>query len=313
MAALASGCAAGRAFRRGQEAAHNADWDAAVTYYTKAVQANPDNPEYKINLQRAQEEAARVHIERGRELEKRDQLDGALAEYRRAMELDAKNRLVAARVADLEKTIREKLEATRPLPRIEQLRQQARTMQGPPLLNPASRDPLRINFNNASLRDILNFIGTNAGINVTYDQQFVDKLGKPWVGEGRVWVALADGRPVGMSWLGYYPTTGSVFTEMTGVARAARGRGVARALKLRTIAQALEAGVGLILTEKGREIACNIQKRHETLSRFFSVFDLDADTQKADIEGIEHHLSPATVKAPCVGAWRPTMQRAIAT
>src|SRR3954468_15661102 len=175
LAALVSGCAAGRAFRHGQEAARTADWDAAVTYFTKAVQANPDNPEYKINLQRAQEEAARVHIERGRELEKRDQLDGALAEYRRAMELDAKNRLVAARVAELEKTIREKVDASRPLPRIEQLRQQARTLQGPPLLNPASRDPLRINFNNASLRDVLNFIGTSTGINITYDQQFVDK------------------------------------------------------------------------------------------------------------------------------------------
>lgn len=52
---------------------------------------------------------------------------------------------------------------------------------------------------------------------------------------------------------------------------------------------------GLILTEKGRTIACNIQKRHETLSRFFSLLGLDADTQKHDIEGIEHHLSPATV------------------
>ena len=53
---------------------------------------------------------------------------------------------------------------------------------------------------------------------------------------------------------------------------------------------------GLILTEEGRKIACNIQKRHETLSRFFSLFKLDADTQKHDIEGIEHHLSPATVE-----------------
>jgi general secretion pathway protein D len=175
VAVTLTACAAGREFRRGQEAVHNADWDAAVTHFTKAVQANPDNAEYKINLQRAQEEAARVHIEKGRELEKRDQLDGALAEYRRALELDAKNRLVASRVAELEKTIREKVEASRPVPRIEQLRQQARTLQGPPLLNPASRDPLRINFNNASLRDILNFIGTSAGINVTYDQQFVDK------------------------------------------------------------------------------------------------------------------------------------------
>lgn len=152
-----------------------ADWDAAVTYFTKAVQANPDNPEYKINLQRAQEEAARVHIERARELEKRDQLDGALVEYRRALQLDSNNRLVSARVAELEKTIREKIEASRPQPRIEELRKQARQLQAPPLLNPASKNPLAMNFNNASLKDVLNFIGTSAGINITYDQQFVDK------------------------------------------------------------------------------------------------------------------------------------------
>lgn len=51
---------------------------------------------------------------------------------------------------------------------------------------------------------------------------------------------------------------------------------------------------GLILTDKGREIACNIQRRHATLSRFFSLFGLDPEVQRQDIEGIEHHLSPAT-------------------
>ena len=53
---------------------------------------------------------------------------------------------------------------------------------------------------------------------------------------------------------------------------------------------------GLILTDKGRAVARLIQKRHETLSRFFSLFGLDAETQQRDIEGIEHHLSPATVE-----------------
>src|SRR5882757_1521303 len=53
---------------------------------------------------------------------------------------------------------------------------------------------------------------------------------------------------------------------------------------------------GLMLTDKGREVARKIQKRHATLSRFFSLFGLDAETQRQDIEGIEHHLSPATVE-----------------
>jgi Mn-dependent DtxR family transcriptional regulator len=53
---------------------------------------------------------------------------------------------------------------------------------------------------------------------------------------------------------------------------------------------------GLILTPKGREVALRIRNRHETLSRFFSLLGLNAATQRRDIEGIEHHLSPATVE-----------------
>jgi len=53
---------------------------------------------------------------------------------------------------------------------------------------------------------------------------------------------------------------------------------------------------GLILTDKGREVARKIRNRHETLSRFFSLFELDAESQRQDIEGIEHHLSPDTVE-----------------
>ncbi len=53
---------------------------------------------------------------------------------------------------------------------------------------------------------------------------------------------------------------------------------------------------GLILTDKGRAVATRIQRRHETLSRFFSLLGLDEATQQRDIEGIEHHLSAETVE-----------------
>src|SRR5438874_4560122 len=174
-ALLASGCAASRAFRRGQEAVRTGDLDAAVTYFTKAVQDNPDSPEYKINLARAQEEAARRHVEKARELEQKDQLEGALSEYRKSLELIGTDRVVQAKVADLERKIRERVEATRPKPRIDQLRAVASSFNAPPLLNPASREPIRLNFNNSSLKDILNFIGSASGINITYDQGYVDK------------------------------------------------------------------------------------------------------------------------------------------
>lgn len=52
---------------------------------------------------------------------------------------------------------------------------------------------------------------------------------------------------------------------------------------------------GLVLTAEGKAIADGIRRRHQTLSRLFSLLGLDEATQKHDIEGIEHHLSPTTV------------------
>ncbi len=174
LAALTAGCAAGRAYRRGQELARNGDWDAAVTQFTKAVQENPDAPEYKIALERAMQTAAQEHISVARQFEAKDQLDAALMEYRRAVELDATNRMAASRAAELERIIRDRIEASRPRPRIETLRDQAAQQGPPPLLNLTTR--LKgLNFNNASVRDILNVIGESAGINVTFDQQFQDR------------------------------------------------------------------------------------------------------------------------------------------
>ena len=170
---LVSGCAASRAFRRGEDAARLGNWDVAVAEYTEAVQADPDKPEYKIQLERAMQSAAQAHITRAREMEEKDALDAALIEYRRASELDSSNRLAAAKVTELEKTIRDRIEATRPRPQIDALRDKARAM-GQPLIDLTTKLP-SLKFNAASLRDILNFIGTQSGINITYEPTFQDK------------------------------------------------------------------------------------------------------------------------------------------
>jgi general secretion pathway protein D len=44
-----------------------------------------------------------------------------------------------------------------------------------PLLNPRSRDPIRFQINQGSIRDVLGFISTATGINVTYDSTFQDR------------------------------------------------------------------------------------------------------------------------------------------
>ena len=51
--AFAAGCAAGEAFRKGNAATKDGDLDQAVAFYRTAAKAEPDNPNYKIALERA--------------------------------------------------------------------------------------------------------------------------------------------------------------------------------------------------------------------------------------------------------------------
>jgi type II secretory pathway component GspD/PulD (secretin) len=175
LAALAAGCAAGSAFRRGESLMRSGDLDMAVASFRKAVQADPDNAHYKIGLQRAMLAASRLHVDRARQYEQMDQLEAALGEYKLAAEYDPTNRMVTSKVADLDRTIRERVEASRPKPAIQIARERARAATTPaPLLN--LNTPLRlIRYNNASLREILGAIAATTGINITYDRQYQDR------------------------------------------------------------------------------------------------------------------------------------------
>lgn len=173
--ALLVGCATGRAFSRGEAAGRAGDWEAAVGYYRQALQENPDRPEYKIALERAQLAAANMFAERGKQLEEAGQLDEALRAFRKAEEYEPSNRQLSAHAAQLERTLRDRMEAAAPKPDIDRLRQQARRASTEPILNPSNPEPLVVNFVNTSIRDILTFIGTYSGINVTFDRDFQDR------------------------------------------------------------------------------------------------------------------------------------------
>jgi type II secretory pathway component GspD/PulD (secretin) len=175
VAALAVACASGGAFRQGEEAARAGDWATAVDYFRRAVQEDPDRADYKIALERAMINAANQQIDEARVLEARDRLEEALVLYRRASEFDPSNRALAAKVLEIERRIRDQAEAARPQAPIDRLRAQAQQQGAEPLLNPASREPITLMFTNASLRDILNAIGTWTGINITYERDFQDR------------------------------------------------------------------------------------------------------------------------------------------
>lgn len=173
--ALLAGCATTAAFRDGQQAAQVEDWDSAVEYYRQAVQDDPGNAEYRVALHRAMINAAREHYARAEALEETGALVEAVRAYRRAGELDPGNNDALYRAAELERAIRDRIEASRSRAPIEDMRDVANRAADPPLLEPASGEPLSLRFVDQSVQDILDFIGNATGVNINFDQQFQDR------------------------------------------------------------------------------------------------------------------------------------------
>jgi Mn-dependent DtxR family transcriptional regulator len=54
---------------------------------------------------------------------------------------------------------------------------------------------------------------------------------------------------------------------------------------------------GLALTTAGATLARNITRRHQLLTAFFKLLGLDDQVIYHDVEGMEHHISPPTLRA----------------
>jgi Mn-dependent DtxR family transcriptional regulator len=52
---------------------------------------------------------------------------------------------------------------------------------------------------------------------------------------------------------------------------------------------------GLVLTSKGKRVARAVRRRHQVLEEFFGLLGVNGETAQRDLEGIEHHLSTASV------------------
>jgi GNAT superfamily N-acetyltransferase len=96
-------------------------------------------------------------------------------------------------------------------------------------------------------------IPTSVPITPETYETWVGWMHSPWVSTDQVWVATAEGEPVGYSYLAYRPSF--VETAFTGVLREHRNKGVAKALKLETLVQAITIGVHAVQTDNDYENA----------------------------------------------------------
>ncbi len=54
---------------------------------------------------------------------------------------------------------------------------------------------------------------------------------------------------------------------------------------------------GLVLTTAGETLARNITRRHQLLTDFLTLLRLEKQVIHHDVEGMEHHISPPTLRA----------------
>jgi DtxR family manganese transport transcriptional regulator len=84
----------------------------------------------------------------------------------------------------------------------------------------------------------------------------------------------------------------------------ARRLGVSHATAIKMIARLKREGVatarpyrGVFLTESGHELAARVSARHRLVVDLLVALGVPAEAAEADAEGIEHHVSDATLKA----------------
>jgi len=53
---------------------------------------------------------------------------------------------------------------------------------------------------------------------------------------------------------------------------------------------------GINLTDKGKRLADTIRQKHGILLDFFEILGVGKDIADQDVEGIEHHLNPKTIR-----------------
>src|SRR2546428_10314005 len=169
---LAAGCPKGGGeYHQGMKAETLQDYDAALTYYQKAVKADPYNASYKIKLNQVRFEPGELPVKRGLELRKKGDLQGAAGEFQRAEVIDPSSAIAEQA---LNKTVEMIADKNRP----NDAAAAPPAAPGdpafpipPPQIKPLSRGPINMKMSNDA-KIVFDTIGKWAGLTVIYDPDF---------------------------------------------------------------------------------------------------------------------------------------------
>ena len=172
---LLSSCSTYRYSRRASEAIRTENWDAAVYFYLEALAQDPGNLRFKMELQRVRLKASTEHFRRGMGFKEAGELQRAQTELQLAVQLDATNQYAEVELAKVRKDLAVLLQEGGAAKLAEMKKAAAEMKVKPPILNPASDEPMSLTFpNQTNARDIYRAIGQAFGINILFDPKLRD-------------------------------------------------------------------------------------------------------------------------------------------
>jgi general secretion pathway protein D len=165
--------------KRGADAEAHQDYDTALEDYHQALLKKPSEVLYKSHFERMKFLASVAHVDRGRVLRQNGDIDGAMAEFTRAMQIDPGNQTAQQELQMLQDHQSEAGPGHIPAP-TEQMSRQAESlkalssMAGPIELKPVSNDPITIKTVE-DVKAIYQAICKIAGLNVIFDPDLTTK------------------------------------------------------------------------------------------------------------------------------------------
>ncbi|HPC83202.1 MAG TPA: secretin N-terminal domain-containing protein [Thermoanaerobaculaceae bacterium] len=161
--------------RRAEEAARVENWDAAVYHYLEALAKKPEDLRLKMSLQRARQRAGEAHFRKGLAFRDAGDLQRAVTELQLAVQLDPTHQYAEVELGKARKDLAI-LAQEGGASKLEQMKKAAAEMKvKPPILNPASDEPISLSFpNQTNVRDIYKAIGQAFGINILFDSKLKD-------------------------------------------------------------------------------------------------------------------------------------------
>ncbi len=171
-------CSAGSsAHKKARTTSQQGEWDVAVVHYTRAVNEDPENIEYRLGLERALIESAPYHVQQAQKRLAAEDLEEAIAELELSVDLDPTNRYAQSILYETRERLKEREALRDEAETFESRRRRARELFGQrPILEPSSAAPIQLRFaEDTSLQKIFEVPSKLSGINVLFDESFRDK------------------------------------------------------------------------------------------------------------------------------------------